>query len=51
MLFDCCSICLFRCEGEFDEDDDCEEVLVGNEWRDDGLCGCNFDHERLCGDV
>jgi hypothetical protein len=34
MLFDCCSVCLFRCEGEFDEDDDCEEVLVVYEWRD-----------------
>jgi hypothetical protein len=33
MLFDCCSVCLFRCEGEFD-DDDCEEVLVVYEWRD-----------------
>ena len=34
MLFDCWSVCLFRCEGEFDEDDDCEEVLVVYEWRD-----------------
>ena len=33
MLFDCCSVCLFRCEGEFDEDDDCEDVLVVYEWR------------------
>jgi hypothetical protein len=37
MMFDCFSVCWFRREDEYDEDDDSEEVLLVNEWQDDGI--------------